>query len=102
MTCHHQRVEVKQDKEDKEDTEDKELRWKDSGDLSRAIAYGVLAALDRSPESFHLSSLSFSSPISSVTSSQSSSALPVADEGGLPAAVRPILMPIGSTTTPTH
>ena len=72
---------------------DSELRWKDSGDLSRAIAYGVLTALDRSPESFHLSSSSSSSPISSATSSPSSSALPVADEGGLPAAVRhnPIL-----------
>ena len=68
---------------------DSEPRWSDSWDLSRAIAYGVLAALNRSPESFHLSSLSSSSPISSATSSPSSSALPVADEGGLPAAVRP-------------
>ena len=68
---------------------DSEPRWSDSGDLSRAIAYGVLAALARSPESFHLSSSSSSSPISSATSSPSSSALPVADEGGLPAAVRP-------------
>ena len=68
---------------------DSEPWWSDSEDLSRAIAYGVLAALDRSPESFHLNSLSSSSPISSATSSPSLSALPVADEGGLPAAVRP-------------
>ena len=34
--------------------EDSEPRCSDSGDLSRAIAYGVLAALDRSPESVHL------------------------------------------------
>ena len=65
--------------------------WSDSGDLSRAIAYGVLTALDRSPESFHLSSLASSSPVSLATSSPSWSALPVADEGGLPAAVRHIL-----------
>ena len=41
--------------------EDSEPRWSDSGDLSLGIAYGVLTALDRSPESFHLSSLSSSS-----------------------------------------
>ena len=33
---------------------DSEPRWSDTGDLSRAIAYGVLTALDRSPESDHL------------------------------------------------
>ena len=75
---------------------DSEPRWSDSGDLSRAFAYGVLAALNRSPESFHLSSSSSSSPISSATLSPSSSALPVADEGGLLAAVRHKLgQPIG-------
>ena len=75
---------------------DSEPRWLDSGDLSHAIAYGVLDALDRSLESFHLCSLSSSSPISSATSSPSSSALPVADEGGLLAAVRHKLgQPIG-------
>ena len=61
---------------------DSEPRWSDSGDLSRVIAYGVLAALDRSPESFHLIP---SSPILPATLSSSSSALPGVDDGGLPA-----------------
>ena len=69
--------------------EDSEPWYSDSGDMSRAIAYAVLAALDRSPESFHLSSSSSSSPILSATSLSSSSALPGADDGGLPAAVGP-------------
>ena len=67
--------------------------WRlDSGNLSRAIAYGVLTVLDRYPESFHLSSLSSFSPILSANSLSSSLALPAADDGGLPAAVGPRLL----------
>ena len=47
--------------------EDLEPRWSDSGDLSCTIAYGLLTALDRFPESFHLSFSSSSSPILSAT-----------------------------------
>ena len=80
---------------------DSEPLWLDSGswDLSRAIAYGVLTALDRSPESFNLSSLSSSSSLSSATSLSSWSAFPVADEGGLSAAVRPSRTAIKNTIT---
>ena len=35
------------------------LQWSDSGDLSRAITYGVLTALNRSPKSDHLRPLVF-------------------------------------------
>ena len=56
---------------------DKELRWKDSGDLSSAV---------RSRESDHRGSESDSEPISTATLS-SESDLPGADDGGLPPAV---------------